>query len=220
MPSDLIIFDCDGVLVDSEPIVNHVFVDMLAEVGFELDYEKTLREFSGGSMTTRLETTQSRLSWSVPPDFVTNFDRRLMEAMRRELRPVPGVFEALAELGSLWCVASNGSHEDMRTRLGLAGLLPRFTPRLFSALEVGRSKPYPDVFLHAARCMGVEPCRCAVIEDSVTGVQAGIRAGMVVYGYTRLTPSAALRGAGARVFANMNELPSLLVEEGWNVPRV
>ena len=217
MPSDLIIFDCDGVLVDSEPIVNHVFVDMLAEVGFELDYEKTLREFSGGSMTTRLETTQSRLSWSVPPDFVTNFDRRVTEAMRRKLRAVPGVFEALAELRSPWCVASNGSHEQVQTRLGLAGLLSRFEPRLFGALEVRRSKPYPDVFLHAARCMGVEPSRCAVVEDSVTGVQAGVQAGMVVYGYAQLTPSDALRQAGARVFSKMKGLPSLL-EGGSNGP--
>ena len=190
---------------------------MLAEFGFELDYEQTLREFCGSSMATRLETAQSRLSWSVPPDFVTNFDRRVTEAMRRKLRAVPGVFEALAELRSPWCVASNGSHEQVQTRLGLAGLLSRFEPRLFGALEVRRSKPYPDVFLHAARCMGVEPSRCAVVEDSVTGVQAGVQAGMVVYGYAQLTPSDALRQAGARVFSKMKGLPSLL-EGGSNGP--
>jgi HAD superfamily hydrolase (TIGR01509 family) len=206
----LVIFDCDGVLVDSEPIVNRVFVEMWAEIGFELDYERSLREFSGGSMSIRLEKTQSRLRWSAPPDFVGTFDRRLREVMRRELRPVPGVMEALAALRIPWCVASNGSHEDMQTRLGLAGLRPRFEPRLFSASEVGRGKPHPDVYLHAAHCMAVEPSRCAVVEDSVAGVQAGVQAGMAVYGYAPLTPSDALRRAGARVFTDMQELPSLL----------
>jgi len=213
MSPELIIFDCDGVLVDSEPIVNRVFVEMMAELGFELDYEDTLREFSGGSMSTRLQVTQQRLRWSVPPEFVDNFDRRLSEAMGRELRAVPGVFEALAQLRMLWCVASNGSHEDMRARLGLAGLLAQFEPHLFSASEVGRAKPHPDLFLHAARRMGAEPSRCAVIEDSVTGVQAGVRAGMAVFGYARLTPGESLRRAGAKVFAKMDELPSLLMDE-------
>jgi len=215
MSPDLIIFDCDGVLVDSEPIVNRVFVEMMAELGFELDYEDILREFSGGSMSTRLQIMQQRLRWSAPPGFEGTFRRRLSEAMRRELRPVEGVAEALAQLRTPWCVASNGSHEDMRARLGLAGLLSQFEPHLFSASEVGRVKPHPDLFLHAARCMGAEPSRCAVIEDSVTGVQAGVQAGMVVYGYARLTLSDALRQAGARVFSKMKELPSLL-EGGWN----
>jgi len=133
--------------------------------------------------------------------------------MRRELRPVEGVAEALAQLRTPWCVASNGSHEDMRARLGLAGLLSQFEPHLFSASEVGRAKPHPDLFLHAARCMRAEPFRCAVIEDSVTGVQAGVRAGMAVFGYARLTAGESLRRAGAKVFAHMDELPSLLVGE-------
>jgi len=213
MTPDLVIFDCDGVLVDSEPIINRVFVEMMAELGFELDYEDTLREFFGGSMSTRLQIMQQRLRWSAPPGFEGTFRRRLSEAMRRELRPVEGVAEALAQLRTPWCVASNGSHEDMRARLGLAGLLSQFEPHLFSASEVGRVKPHPDLFLHAARCMGAEPSRCAVIEDNVTGVQAGVRAGMAVFGYAWLTAGESLRRAGAKVFAKMDELPSLLMDE-------
>lgn len=210
MRFDLIIFDCDGVLVDSEPIVNRLFVEMLGERGFSLDYEQVLREFSGASMASRLDAMRHRLAWATPPEFVEAFDRRLAQAMERELRPVPGVQEALARLGGRWCVASNGSHQEMRARLGLTGLLHHFEPHLFSATEVARGKPAPDVYLHAARRMGVAPPRCAVIEDSLAGVQSGIQAGMQVFGYARLTSPSVLRDAGARVFEHMSELPRLL----------
>src|SRR6266540_4921742 len=114
---DLIIFDCDGVLVDSEPIVNRVFVEMLGELGYALDYEATLREFSGAAMRTRLETNQQRLGWSPPAGFVRHFERRLLDAMRRNLQPVPGIREVLNQLRRPWCAASNGTPDEMRFRL-------------------------------------------------------------------------------------------------------
>jgi HAD superfamily hydrolase (TIGR01509 family) len=217
---DLIIFDCDGVLVDSEPIINRVFVQMLAECGHSLDYDLTVREFSGATMTDRLATMQQRLDWTPPPDFRTDFDRRLLEALERELRPVPGVVPILDSLEWPWCVASNASHDDMRTRLGLAGLLERFNPRLFSASEVTHAKPAPDLFLHAAAVMGAAHDRCAVVEDSVRGVQAGVSAGIAVLGFARLTSPDLLRAAGAIVFEDMALLPDLLKRSGSKDPRL
>jgi HAD superfamily hydrolase (TIGR01509 family) len=209
---DLIIFDCDGVLIDSEPIVNRVFVEMLGELGCRLDYEATLREFSGAAMRTRLETSQQRFGWSPPAGFVRDFEWRLLDAMRRDLQPVPGVREALDRLRRPRCVASNGTHADMRFRLALAALLEDFAPYLFSAIEVARPTPAPDLFQHAAQSMRVVPERCAIIEDSITGVHAGVEAGMAVFGFARLTSERLLLEAGARVFERMADLPEILEE--------
>jgi HAD superfamily hydrolase (TIGR01509 family) len=210
MRFDLIIFDSDGVLVDSEPIVNRVFVEMLGGFGFTLDLHETLKEFCGASMENRLKVTQERLGWNAPPGFVAAFESRLNIATEQELTLVPGVSEVLDKLLVPWCVASNGSHEDMRHRLNLGGILGRYSPKLFSAMDVARAKPSPDVYIHTAKWMGVEPSRCAVVEDSLAGVQAGLGAGMVVFGYAGRTPSQILREAGAKVFDSMTELPELL----------
>lgn len=206
----LIIFDCDGVLVDSEPIVNRVFVEMMGELGYHLDYEATLREFSGAARGTRLKMCQEWFDWTPPAEFVQDFERRLVEAMNSRLSPVPGVRDVLDRLGIPRCVASNGTHDDMRSRLGLTGLLEDFDPHLFSASDVAQPKPAPDLFLHAAQSMGVAPEGCVVIEDSVTGVQAGVSAGMTVFGFARITPAHLLQEAGARVFQSMTDLPKLL----------
>jgi HAD superfamily hydrolase (TIGR01509 family) len=207
---EAIIFDCDGVLVDSEPIVNRLFVEMLDELGYRLDYDQTLREFSGGTMAGRLASTERRFGWRAPADFTARFDERLSAAFERDLRPVPGVREVLATLSVPWCVASNGSHEDVRPRLGCAGLLADFDPPVFSATEVAAGKPAPDLFLLAAARLGARPERCVVVEDSVPGVRAGVSAGMPVLGLARLTSASDLRDAGARVFAEMSALPALL----------
>ncbi len=207
---DLIIFDNDGVLVDSEPIVNRLFVEMLGELGHTLDYERTLREFSGGTMAGRLAAVEPRLGWRAPPEFTAEYDRRLRVLFERELRPVPGIGLLLPRLSCPWCVASNGGPDDIRSRLGWAGLLTDSAPPMFSATQVARGKPAPDLFLYAAATMGASPDRCVVIEDSVPGVQAAVAAGMPVLGYARLTSADALRAAGAQVFDDMVLLPRLL----------
>jgi HAD superfamily hydrolase (TIGR01509 family) len=207
---DLIIFDCDGVLVDSEPIINRVFVQMLADYCHALDYEQTLREFSGATLADRLKSTGQRLGWTPPPDFRASFDRRLAEALRQELRPVPGIRSVLDRLERPWCVASNGSKEDIRTRLEIAGFLPHYRPVLFSAEEVAQGKPAPDLFLHVATVMGVGHHRCVVVDDSLPGVRAGVLAGMTVFGFARLTGPDVLRAAGAIVFDDMSALPDIL----------
>ena len=206
----LLIFDCDGVLVDSEPIVNQVFVQMLSERGFRLDLDETLREFAGSSLSNRLRVVGGRLDWAVPAEFTAAFEHRLAQQLHQELRPVSGVADALTQLDGPRCVASNGSHADMRLRLGLAQLLQHFEPHLFSASVVARAKPDPDLFVHAAEKMGVAAAQCAVVEDSLAGVQAGIRAGMRVFGYAALTDARLLQEAGAVVFDRMPELPKLV----------
>jgi HAD superfamily hydrolase (TIGR01509 family) len=206
----LVIFDCDGVLVDSEPIQNRIFYRMLCDIGWTLGSQETTEAFIGRSMKDCLALAEQRLGRALPSDFETNLQDQTFAAFARELRPVPGVEQALDRICATTCVASSGSIEKMRKTLSIAGLLNRFEGRLFSATQVPRGKPYPDLFLYAAREMGVAPDDCAVIEDSVAGVQAAVSAGMTVLGYARAENKNALAAAGAQVFNDMRALPSLL----------
>jgi HAD superfamily hydrolase (TIGR01509 family) len=207
---ELVIFDCDGVLVDSETISNQALASVLEDIGLPMGYEETRRAFIGRSMQSCLEIIERRLGAPVPEDFVSRYYARMFAAFERDLRPVPGVAEVLDGLEAPFCVASSGSHEKIRKTLGVTGLLPRFEGRIFSATEVERGKPAPDLFLHAARAMGADPYACAVVEDSVLGVEAGVAAGMRVLGYAAASDPGALASAGARVFQDMAELPVLL----------
>ncbi|MFJ9414948.1 HAD family hydrolase [Streptomyces sp. NPDC101227] len=215
MRYDLVIFDNDGVLVDSEPISNRVLAEYLTESGHPTTYEESVRDYMGGAMHRIHDVVLERSGERLPADFDTTFHGRVFEAFRRELEPVAGVGEVLGKLaadGDAFCVASSGSHERIRVGLKKSGLFERFgEERIFSSQDVGRGKPEPDLFLHAARVMGVAPERCVVVEDSVLGVRAAVAAGMDVYGFTAMTPSAALWEAGATgLFAEMSELPGLL----------
>jgi len=208
---ELIIFDCDGVLVDSEPITNRVFGEMLGELGMQVTLDEMFELFVGYSMTQCLTVISERLGKMPPPDFVQNYYTRARVALGAELTAVPGVVEALDQITLPYCVASSGAHEKMRMTLGITGLLPRFEGRMFSATEVARGKPAPDIFLHAASKFGVRPAACLVVEDTPPGVAAGVAAGMTVYGYSAQTPAARLLAAGARrVFHDMTQLPLLL----------
>jgi HAD superfamily hydrolase (TIGR01509 family) len=211
--TELVIFDCDGVLVDSEPIANRIFSEMLCEAGLPMDYEETVRTFMGRSMPVCVQIASERLGRPLPDGFVDDFRRRTTEAFRRELRAVPGVEAALDALGLPTCVASSGEHAKIRTTLGLTGLLGRFEGRIFSAADVARPKPFPDLFLHAARSMGAAPERCVVVEDTAIGASAGAAAGMRVLGFARVSDPAALAAAGAQVFHDMAELPALVLDE-------
>ncbi len=206
----LVIFDCDGVLVDSEPIANRIFAEMLAEVGLPIGYEETVRTFVGRSMPACVEIASERLGRPLPDGFVDELRRRTTEAFRRELRPVPGVEAALDAICAPVCVASSGEHTKIRTTLGITGLLGRFDGRIFSAADVARPKPCPDLFLHAAATLGVAPARCVVVEDTAIGTIAGVSAGMRVLGYAGVSDPTALAAAGAEVFRDMAELPALL----------
>ena len=170
---------------------------MLAECGHSVDYDRTLREFSGATMADRLAATRQRLGWTPPGISQPASTDALPRCSGVSSVPVPGIRRVLDRLERPWCVASNGSQEDITLRLRLAGLLEHFNPRLFSATKVAHGKPAPDLFLHAAAAMGTAPDRCVVVEDSLRGVQAGVRAGMTVLGFARLTSPDALREAGA-----------------------
>jgi HAD superfamily hydrolase (TIGR01509 family) len=208
---DLVIFDCDGVLVDSELITNRIFARMLNEMGIPVSLEDMFEQFVGRSMPQCLEMIAGLLGRPVPDEFVPEFQARATAALESDLKAVPDIEEVLAGMGIPYCVASSGTHEKMNTTLGITGLLPKFRGKMFSVTEVANSKPAPDVFLYAARQSGVDASACAVIEDTPTGVRAGVAAGMTVFGYCALTPKQRLIAAGAHyTFECMRELPDLI----------
>ncbi|MFJ4948521.1 HAD family hydrolase [Streptomyces sp. NPDC088760] len=214
MRYDLVIFDNDGVLVDSEPISNRLLAAYLTELGHPTSYEDSIRDYMGSAMHRIHELILERTGQQLPAEFDEVFHRRVFAAFERELQPVPGVtgvLEKLAADGVPYCVASSGSHARIRVGHRTTGL-DRWFPeeRIFSSEDVGRGKPAPDLFLHAAGRMGVAPERCVVVEDSPLGVQAAVAAGMDVYGFTSTTPAAKLVGAG-QLFSSMGELAYLLV---------
>jgi len=210
MGPGLVIWDCDGVLVDSERAGIRVLAESLAAAGLPLTEGEAAARFKGGSMESVVAFLEERLGGPAPAGFLASHRERSFAAFRAEVRAIPGVVEALDRIGGPDCVASGGPPEKMRLTLGVSGLLERFEGRLFSSYEVGVWKPEPGLFLHAARAMGVEPARCAVVEDSVPGVRAAAAAGMAVFGFADLTPAEDLAAAGARVFRRMEELPGMV----------
>ena len=211
--TEAVIFDCDGVLVDSEPVSNRVLAECLTAAGLPHTIEDCYRDYMGRSLEHCLVVAAGRHGRELPVDFRETYHDALAAAVVLELQPVPGIAAVLEDLALPWCVASSGPHEKMRLTLGHTGLLARCEDRLFSAADVGRGKPEPDLFLHAARSMGFDPARCAVVEDSPAGAVAGRRAGMRVLGYAARTDPAALAGEGAEVFDDMCALPGLVASD-------
>ncbi|WP_030763420.1 HAD family phosphatase [Streptomyces griseus] len=213
MRYDLVIFDNDGVLVDSEPLSNRLLAGYLTELGHPTTYEDSLRDYMGAAMHRVHDLVRERSGQRLPEDFDEAFHARVFAAFRAELEPVPGaadVLKALVAAEVPYCVASSGSHERIRVGHRKTGLDAWFPDELvFSAEDVGRGKPAPDLFLHAAERMGVAPGRCVVVEDSRLGVQAALAAGMDVYGFTAMTPEERLAGARG-FFSRMEELPAIL----------
>lgn len=212
MKWQLVIFDCDGVLVDSEPIALGTFQTMIAELGLIMSYEEVIRRFQARPVKICVEVVEQLLGKPVPQGFVDAFHARTFEIFQKELQPVEGIFHALDGIsGQIQsCVASSGTHDKMRITLTKTGLYARFEGRIFSTVEVARGKPHPDIFLYAAEKMGVSPRDCVVVEDSLPGVQAGVAAGMTVLGYTKLSSADEIRACGAHVFDDMTQLPVLL----------
>jgi HAD superfamily hydrolase (TIGR01509 family) len=209
---ELVIFDCDGVLIDSERIAVRLEVGMLAELGWQLSEAEIVERFVGRSHEDMIAAVEAEVG-PLPEGWVEDCDRRYHEAFERELRPVEGVLEALDAIGLPTCVASSGSHAKLRRTLGLTGLYERFSGRIFSAEEVERGKPAPDLFLLAARRMDADPAGCAVVEDSAHGVAAARAAGMRAFAYAGgVTPAARLAGPGTVLFEHMRDLPRLLLE--------
>ena len=191
---ELVIFDCDGVLVDSEPIGNGVLAACLADAGVAMPPHEVEAAFRGLSMTSVVERVARERGVRLGGDFLAAYQARLFSALRHGVAAMRGAAEALHALGIARCVASSGEPEKMRLTLGLTGLLPAFDGKLFSAAQVAHGKPSPDLFLFAAERMGTPPSRCIVVEDSPAGVKAACAAGMTAYGYA---PSEGAPNGGA-----------------------
>ncbi len=205
MTPDLVIYDCDGVLVDTEPIANRVLADMLTAEGYPIDVPTCVERFIGRPVPETVREVEEELGRPLAPDFSERVYRGVIDAFVAAPRLVPGVREALATLPGRRCVASSSGPAYLREVLAAVDLWHRFE-RVFSAAEVPRGKPAPDLFLHAAASLGVAPERCLVIEDSPAGVRAAVAAGMPVLGYAGSVGAEALAGHGAVTFTAMEEL--------------
>jgi HAD superfamily hydrolase (TIGR01509 family) len=216
VPPELIIFDCDGVLIDSEAIACRADSACLAEIGIAMSAEQIMDRYLGISADTMCADIEQRQGRALPPDFAETLRLRVAAAFETELMPMVGVEAALDALPQRRCVASSSAPERLRHSLSLAGLLHRFEPHVFSATQVACGKPAPDLFLFAAASMHADPAACAVIEDSVPGVQAAVAARMRAIGFTggghcRPGHAERLLAAGAAAIADdMRRLPALV----------
>jgi HAD superfamily hydrolase (TIGR01509 family) len=208
---ELVIFDCDGVLVDSEPIAVQVDLIVLTRVGLQMSEAEVIERFVGRSPAVMTSAIEEHLGHVLSEDCKQEFERLYTDAFEDELVAVDGVQAALDRISLPTCVASSSEPDSLRRKLQLTGLYERFVGNIFSATEVTNGKPAPDLFLHAAARMGVTPARCVVVEDSRYGVQAARAADMDVLAYVGgLTPVQSLVGARTTVFDDMNELPTLI----------
>lgn len=179
----LVIFDCDGVLVDSETVSIRVLLDGLRSKGLEMDEEEAYRHFLGRSLGTVTRTIREEFGIDADESFLEGMRHELYARFRAELKPMPGIAETLDALSFRRCVASSSQPERIRLSLSITGLIDKLEPNIFSAAMVARGKPAPDLFLHAASQMGADPESCIVIEDSPAGIEAARRAGMAVFAF-------------------------------------
>jgi HAD superfamily hydrolase (TIGR01509 family) len=209
----LVIFDCDGVLVDSEPIAARHTAISVSELGWEMTADDAKREFLGDTHANIVRRIEQYIGRPVPSDWAARNQLRFFAALERELQPVPGVRHAIERLvaaGATLAVGSQGTHEKMRHTLGITGLLPYFEGRIFSASQVARPKPAPDLFLLTCEKLGFTPAKTVVVEDSTRGVAAARAAGMRILGYTGSVGRAAMEAAGAEIVEDLADVPKLL----------
>lgn len=214
---ELVIFDCDGVLVDSERLSIRLDVEFLARLGWPLTEADVIERWVGTTDRQMRREIEEHLGRDIGAEW-DEFSDRYIAAFAAELRPVDGVLEAVTAIqaaGYETCVASSGGHDKIRRNLALTGLRDRFAERIFSGDDVEHGKPAPDLFLHAAAAMGADPARTAVVEDSRHGVAAARAAGMWTYAFAGgVTPASALEGDRTTVFDDMRDLPGLIEPAG------
>jgi len=210
---DLVIFDCDGVLVNSEKVANEVFADVLLQVcGLQFTLDDMFDTFVGHSRLQCLQKIEAILGEPPPVELDQRYQEDINLALKDSVAAIEGIESVLTELALPYCVASSGSHDKMKLTLGKTGLMDFFDGNIFSTSEVERGKPHPDIYLHAAATMGgYQPERCLVIEDSPIGVTGAVAAGMQVFGFAELMPAHKLKASGAHlVFDRMHDLPDLI----------
>lgn len=213
MTGGAVIFDCDGVLVDSETIANEVCAAAMTEAGFAITPQECRRRYLGMTMRALIQDAEASWGRRFPPGWQEDYNRRVHARLEAEVTAIPGVADAVdAVVAAGWpvAVASSSGHAKIALNLGRTGLAARFTGRVFSGQDVAHGKPAPDVYLLAARSLGVDPAHCIAIEDSPNGVRAAVAAGMRVLGYAAETDPAELAGLGAGVFTDMAQLPALI----------
>jgi HAD superfamily hydrolase (TIGR01509 family) len=219
MQFDAVLFDCDGVLVDSEPITNGVLRDMLEELGWTLTPAECMRIFVGKAVKDEAALIEAHTGQPLTEDWMVRFRERRNQGLIQRVQPIRGAVDAVAKLHQRFAgrmaVCSGADRFKVELQLEKCGLMPYFKGHVFSGHELPRSKPAPDVYLAAAAALGLGPGRCAVVEDTVTGVTAGVAAGCTVFGYSPAEAGhdapQALRNAGAAtVFVEMAQLEQLL----------
>ncbi|WP_033959278.1 HAD family hydrolase [Psychroserpens jangbogonensis] len=207
-----VIFDCDGVLVDSEPIGNQVLVDMANELGANINLEYAYKHFKGGKMESCLDKIATLINQPIPEDFSDRYRQKSFEAFKANIKPVEGVTDLVKNLKVPYCVASSGPENKIRLNLELTGLLPYFENNIFSCYTIQKWKPSPAVFVWAAESLGFKPEDCIVIEDSLTGVRAAKNGSFDVIGYTAHDYNNELKSEATFAFNNMEAIRNLLID--------
>lgn len=205
-----VIFDCDGVLVDSEPISNQVMANMANENGANIDLDYALRNFKGGSLYKCIENIETLINNKLPQTFEKEYRERSNKAFKKYIKPIDGVKDLISSLNIPFCVASSGPRHKIELNLSLTGLLPLFKDNIFSCYDINKWKPDPAVFLWAAKTMGFKPEECVVIEDSLSGVTAALNGGFDVFAFTAHDYNNQLDKISATTFSNMAALKSLI----------
>jgi len=213
-PFKLIIFDCDGVLVDSERLTNQVFIDMLAVEGVNITLQEVMENYVGIPLQDGITLLEKLHQFKLPESFISEFNQQSMAVLESDLQLISGVEKVIRNLQIPFCVASNSRTEKVRAMLKITGLIDYFNGKIFTASQVKHPKPAPDIYLYAARAFNIAPSDCLVIEDTSVGVTAAKVAGMTVLGYAAQTSTTRLLAAGAHdVFTDMRKLP-MLIQQG------
>ena len=205
-----IIFDCDGVLVDTEKIGNGILLEMAQEYGFKMELEDAYRNFNGRNLKDCFRHIEEAIEQKLPETFETEYREKSFEAFKTQVKPMEGVVAFIDQLKIPYCVASSGPMDKIRLNLEVAGLLDKFEGRMFSSYQINSWKPEPGIFLHAAKEMGFDVEDCIVLEDSKAGVKAGISGGFKVYGFANGFNNEDLKEEGAELFSSYEELRKLL----------
>ena len=208
-----IIFDCDGVLVDTEKIGNGILLEMAQEHGFEMELEDAYRHFNGRNLKDCFRHIEEAIDQKLPENFETEYREKSFEAFKTQVKPMEGIIDFIENIEKLeirYCVASSGPVDKIRLNLEVAGLLDRFENKIFSSYQIGSWKPEPGIFLHAAAAMGFEVKDCIVVEDSKAGVKAGVSGGFKVYGFANGFNNEDLEEEGAELFSSYEELSEKL----------